>query len=211
MHFEMDTIRRMSLVEFRETFSKKNGRKQTMDYLEDNHLEEVKEIYVSLSNGDWKTLCDRSVSMQQIHFMKKDEFLDCLYNNKLPYFARACYFDSDYRDEYINSKDAYNCRHLLRYMSREDYLIECMSDKKYTDYLGRELAIFNICSMSREDFLKQLNDNSLPECVRAEEGDPDYQVLYTSYSCDSAQDWLDMHRIRLKTKSYQEFIEMSWV
>jgi len=207
----MDTIRGMNLTEFRESFSRNTGRKQIIDCLEDIYLEELKEIYFSLSKGDWKTLCDRAVSMQQIHFMKKEEFLDCLYNNRLPYFVRACYFDSDYKNDSINSKDAYNCRHMLRYMSREDFLIECMSDKKYNDYLSRELAIFNICSMSREDFLKQLNNNSLPEFVRAEEGDPDYQVLYTSYSCNSAQDWLDMHRIRLKTTSYQEFIEMSWV
>ena len=76
----MDTIRGMNLTEFRESFSRNTGRKQIIDCLEDIYLEELKEIYFSLSKGDWKTLCDRAVSMQQIHFMKKEEFLDCLYN-----------------------------------------------------------------------------------------------------------------------------------
>lgn len=134
---------------------------------------------------------EREVCMKEIDEMSNSKFLWKLLSNRLPTFPLATDIDADYvhiqRDTNHTGVE-YGLVHKsrLRQMSQEEYkynlfreTIEYKNgepDYSKWNYHIRQLAMELILNKPREEFIKAIEENELPEFVRAVKGDPDYDI-----------------------------------
>ena len=182
------------------------------DYTSEEHAE-ITNIYKEKSNlGDLVSVFEeRELAMNIINKMDQFEFLDKLYNNRLPIFMRATIYDTDYRHLLRDTNHArptsYSCAHRdrLRQMSRTEFMVSCMDETSFFYYQQRDIAMKEILSMEDDKFIEDLRNLRLPKFIRAEYGDPDYEELFTNYTTTSPESHALMHRVQLRRVEEEEY------
>jgi len=181
-------------------------------YTPEEHAE-ITNIYKEKSNlgNSVSVFEEREAVMNIINKMDQFEFLDKLYNNRLPIFMIATIYDADYRhilrDTNHVKPTAYSCAHRdrLRQMSRNEFMVSCMDETSLFYYQQRDSAMKEILSMEDDKFIEALKNLKLPKFIRAEYGDPDYEQLFTNYTTDSPESHALMHRVQLRCVEEEEY------